>query len=180
MKVTDFLRGRDVERQAVTRYINRHPEIFAGHITKDGKELELDEVAVDALGEVYPLIVRPTVVNGVSHEEYQQALRDLADARALYAAAKDMLAIAYKEKAELALEAGKVKLLEENAAEQKQAQRRAEAAIEQAATTEAKLRQECSDAADLAAKERAAREATEARLNALPKWKQRLIGWKGE
>ena len=46
MKVTDFLKGRDVERQAVTRYINRHEEIFKEHTKKIGKEIELDADAV--------------------------------------------------------------------------------------------------------------------------------------
>lgn len=31
MKISEFLQGRSVARQAVTRYINRHDEIFKNH-----------------------------------------------------------------------------------------------------------------------------------------------------
>lgn len=55
MKVADFTRGRNVENQAITRYINRHPELFDGHVMKDGREIVLDDVALDILNEKYPL-----------------------------------------------------------------------------------------------------------------------------
>ena len=55
MKVADFARGRNVENQAITRYINRHPELFDGHISKDGREIVLDDVALNILNEKYPL-----------------------------------------------------------------------------------------------------------------------------
>ena len=48
MKISEFLQGRSVARQAVTRYINRHDEIFKNHVKKDGKELDLDIVAIEA------------------------------------------------------------------------------------------------------------------------------------
>ena len=34
MKISEFLQGRSVARQAVTRYINRHDEIFKLHVIK--------------------------------------------------------------------------------------------------------------------------------------------------
>ena len=55
MKISEFIKGRRVERQALTRYINRHSELFAGHIVKNGKEIELDDVAVEILNNKYPL-----------------------------------------------------------------------------------------------------------------------------
>lgn len=70
MKVTDFINGRGVERQAVTRYINRHEEIFKGHTKKVGKEIELDSVAVEELEKAYPYPKPVTVVNGVPQEEF--------------------------------------------------------------------------------------------------------------
>ena len=70
MKVTDFLQGRDVERQAVTRYINRHEDVFKGHIEKVGKEIELDAFAVEELGKVYPLMKPVTVITGIPKEEF--------------------------------------------------------------------------------------------------------------
>ena len=77
MKVTDFLKGREVERQAVTRYINRHEEIFKGHTEKVGKEIELDSVAVEELEKVYPLPKPVTLINGVPHEEFIRVQNEL-------------------------------------------------------------------------------------------------------
>ena len=71
MKVTDFLQGREVERQAVTRYINRHEELFAGHIKKVGKEIELDADAVAVLEKAYPL---PAPVEVVEDKESREQL----------------------------------------------------------------------------------------------------------
>ena len=86
MKVTEFLQGRDVERQAVTRYINRHEDLFKGHTQKVGKEIELDAFAVEQLAEVYGIDeerynslypwfkvdttrIRPLRVNQLSYKE---------------------------------------------------------------------------------------------------------------
>lgn len=77
LKVTDFLKGREVERQAVTRYINRHEEIFKGHTEKVGKEIELDSVAVEELEKVYPLPKPVTLINGVPHEEFIRVQNEL-------------------------------------------------------------------------------------------------------
>lgn len=77
MKVTDFLKGRDVERQAVTRYINRHEEIFKGHTEKVGKEIELDSVAVEELEKVYPYPKPVTIINGISQEELIRVQNEL-------------------------------------------------------------------------------------------------------
>lgn len=77
MKVTEFLNGREVERQAVTRYINRHDEIFKGHTKKVGKEIELDSVAVEELEKVYSLKKPITIVDGVSQEEFIRVQNEL-------------------------------------------------------------------------------------------------------
>lgn len=77
MKITEFLQGRDVERQAVTRYISRHDEIFNGHVTREGKELNLDNYAVSVLKEVYPPLKPVTVIKGVAHEEYERVMNEL-------------------------------------------------------------------------------------------------------
>lgn len=77
MKVTDFLKGRDVERQAVTRYINRHEEIFKGHTQRVGKEIELDMVAVEELEKVYPFPKPVTIVDGVPQEEFIRVQNEL-------------------------------------------------------------------------------------------------------
>jgi predicted transcriptional regulator len=81
MKVTEFLEGRDTERQAVTRYINRHNEIFNGHIEKVGKELELDAVAVKELEKAYPLPKPVQVVNGVPKDEFIRVQKELINSK---------------------------------------------------------------------------------------------------
>lgn len=63
MKISDFLEGRRVERQAVLRYINRHSDAFEGHITKAGRELDLDQTALAILDEMYPMPVRYEVIS---------------------------------------------------------------------------------------------------------------------
>lgn len=77
MKITEFLQGRNVARQAVTRYINRHDEIFKNHVKKDGKELDLDMMAVEALEEVYPLEMPVNVIDGVPMESFVKIQNEL-------------------------------------------------------------------------------------------------------
>lgn len=77
MIITEFLQGRNVERQAITRYISRHPELFKNHTKKVGKDIELDDVAMQYLEEKYPLLQPVQVVNGVDLEEYQRVLNEL-------------------------------------------------------------------------------------------------------
>lgn len=71
MTVTEFLEGRTVERQAVTRYIERHSEDFQGHTSKKGREIELDEVAVGILEKKYPL---QSLVQVIEDKESRQKL----------------------------------------------------------------------------------------------------------
>jgi predicted transcriptional regulator len=81
LKITEFLEGRDTERQAVTRYISRHNEIFNGHIDKVGKELELDAVAVKELEKAYPLPKPVQVVNGVPKDEFIRVQTELINSK---------------------------------------------------------------------------------------------------
>lgn len=71
MTVTEFLEGRTVERQAVTRYIERHSDEFQGHTSKKGREIELDEVAVGILEKKYPL---QSLVEVIEDKESRQKL----------------------------------------------------------------------------------------------------------
>lgn len=77
MKISEFLQGRSVARQAVTRYINRHDEIFKNHVKKDGKELDLDMMAVEALEKVYPLEMPVNVIDGVPKESFIKIQNEL-------------------------------------------------------------------------------------------------------
>lgn len=77
MKISEFLQGRSVARQAVTRYINRHDEIFKNHVKKDGKELDLDIMAVEALEKIYPLKMPVNVIDGVPKESFIKIQNEL-------------------------------------------------------------------------------------------------------
>lgn len=117
MKIKEFIENRTCEQQAVQRYILRHPELFDGHAVRQGKELELDDVAVRFLEKKYPLAAPVQVVNGVPRREYdslnakyQRALEDGKRLAELYAVSQKEL----REKTEAVL------LLE--SAEQKVAQ----------------------------------------------------------
>lgn len=77
LKISEFLQGRSVERQAVTRYINRHDEIFKNHVKKVGKELDLDMVAIEALEKAYPLDMPVNVINGVPKESFIKIQNEL-------------------------------------------------------------------------------------------------------
>ncbi len=77
MKISEFLQGRSVARQAVTRYINRHDEMFKNHVKKDGKELDLDMVAIEALEKIYPLEMPVNVIDGVPKESFIKIQNEL-------------------------------------------------------------------------------------------------------
>lgn len=77
MKITDFLKGRDVKRQAVTRYINRHDEIFKGHTDRVGKEIELDSYAIAELEKIYPYPKPVTIIDGVPQKEFIRVQNEL-------------------------------------------------------------------------------------------------------
>lgn len=71
--ISEFLEGRNVERQAVTRYINRHKEDFDGHTSKSGREIELDETAVRLLEAKYPIPAPVEII--VDHESRDKLLK---------------------------------------------------------------------------------------------------------
>lgn len=77
MNISDFAKQRNIEPQAVSRYISRHPEIKE-HTKKDGKMVELLPEAERLLDEVYPLPKPVHVVQGVPQEEYEAVLKKLA------------------------------------------------------------------------------------------------------
>lgn len=70
MILIEFAKSRNEKPDTIRKYINRHPEQFAGHISKSGNKMELDSVAQELLEEVYPL-PRPVevIVDTESREE---------------------------------------------------------------------------------------------------------------
>lgn len=53
MTITDFCKGRNVDAQAIRKYIDRHPDDFAGHTGKKGREVTLDDYALAILEDKY-------------------------------------------------------------------------------------------------------------------------------
>lgn len=71
MTITEFAKSRNQQPQTISRYISRHEE-FEGHTKKVGKNVELDDIAIAYLDEVYPLPKPVHVINGVPQEEYDE------------------------------------------------------------------------------------------------------------
>lgn len=77
MNITDFCKGREnCERNAVSAYIRRHPELFEKHTKHSGKNLLLDAVAIELLSEKYPL---PRPVEVVEDREAQKKIMQLQE-----------------------------------------------------------------------------------------------------
>lgn len=97
MKVTDFLKGRGVERQAVTRYLNRHEETFRGHTKKVGKEIELDSFAVEELDKAYPFPKPVTLVDGVPQEDFIRVQNELIKSQKMVTELQNRLLVAQEQ-----------------------------------------------------------------------------------
>lgn len=79
MILSDFLKGRNAKINAVSNYISRNPELFAGHVERKGKYTYLDDDAIRNLEKKYPLAKPVEVINGVPEDEHRQVLAELAD-----------------------------------------------------------------------------------------------------
>ena len=116
MKISEFVQGRGVEKQAVYRYINRHPELLE-KCTKCGKELELSPEVVAELEEKYPLAKPVVIINGLSQEEERELREKLQRTQEMLVAMQNELVntklqLAEKEKAEFLLELKEEKIEE--------------------------------------------------------------------
>lgn len=74
MIIADFIKGRDVQPNAISNYIARHEEEFKGHIKRVGKNTELDEYAIRILEEKYPYPKPTTVITGIPEEDHLRAI----------------------------------------------------------------------------------------------------------
>ena len=82
MIITEFAKSRNIEPQAVSRYLNRHEELKK-QCRKEGKNLLLTDDVLRVLDEKYP-IPKPTIImNGVPEEEHRDALEKLLKAQEL-------------------------------------------------------------------------------------------------
>ena len=109
MTITEFAESRNVEAQAVSRYLVRHPKEKES-CRKVGKVVELSEEALALLSKQYPPV---QVIQGVPHEEFESVQKKLDQTRELLIAMKD--AVAEKEKLLIQQEAN-VRLLEDKSA----------------------------------------------------------------
>lgn len=75
MNINQFAESRGESRQAVSMYIQRHPEMFEGHISYVGKSAILDEIAMEHLEKKYPL--KAEIVN--PDEDYKALSKDYRD-----------------------------------------------------------------------------------------------------
>lgn len=80
--LTKFAESRGERGDTVRKYISRHKETFEGHISMDGKQMLLDDVAAELLEEVYPLPKMVEVVEDVeSRKKLVEALERLEVAK---------------------------------------------------------------------------------------------------
>ena len=88
MTITEFAESRNVEAQAVSRYLVRHPQEKAS-CRKVGKTIELSDEAFELLDKQYPLPKPVQVINGVPHEEYEAVQKRLDETKDLLLAMED-------------------------------------------------------------------------------------------
>lgn len=116
MKISEFIQGRNVEKQSVYRYLKRHDELMS-KCQKDGKELELPPDVVAELEKQYPLAKPVVIINGLSQEEERELREKLQRTQEMLVAMQNELVntklqLAEKEKAEFLLELKEEKIEE--------------------------------------------------------------------
>ena len=91
MKLKDFAKEHNLDNQTVSRYINRHKELFDQHAIKEGQNIILDDVALEILGKKYPF-PEPVVVQD------QAAREKLLEVTEKYAAAMEKITLLIQSK----------------------------------------------------------------------------------
>lgn len=117
LNISEFLKGREVKPNTLSNYIARHPELFEGHVKREGKNTFLDDEAVRILEEKYPLAKPVVIINGLSQEEERELREKLQRTQEMLVAMQNELAntklqLAEKEKAEFLLELKEEKIEE--------------------------------------------------------------------
>ena len=93
VKISQFARKHEVEPQAVSRYISRHPEIQAACAQENGRVVDLSPEAVALLEEQYPAPKDPVqVVVGVPQSKFDALSEDHAELQKKYAALLEKVA----------------------------------------------------------------------------------------
>lgn len=91
MYIAEFASSRNVDSQAVQKYVNRHEEEFKNHVFKNGKYLNLDDEAIKILDKTYPIPKPVQIINGVDPNEYENLQKQLISAKDLVIALKDQI-----------------------------------------------------------------------------------------
>lgn len=117
LNISEFLKGREVKPNTLSNYIARHPELFEGHVKREGKNTFLDDEAVRLLEEKYPLAKPVVIINGLSQEEERELREKLQRTQEMLVAMQNELVntklqLADKEKAEFLLELKEEKIEE--------------------------------------------------------------------
>ena len=76
MTISEFAETRGQQAQTISKWIQRHPSDFDGHIRTEGRTKILDDVAVELLDKEYPLPKPVTIIQGVPEQEHLRALAD--------------------------------------------------------------------------------------------------------
>ena len=111
MKIADFAQGRGEKTDTIRKYVNRHPEEFAGLIKYAGKSMILSPEAVKKLDAVYPLPKPVEVVDVEMLRELAECRKELAEAHRKLA--ESAVLVAQAEAAKLLLEDREAELAEE-------------------------------------------------------------------
>lgn len=106
LKISEFIKGRNVNYDTVRRYLKRNPELFKGHIGR-ANNIELDEVAVQLLEEKYPLPEPVQVIQDVAARDKLQEITEK------YAAAMEKITALTEQNAQLLVIQSKQRFLEE-------------------------------------------------------------------
>lgn len=98
MKISEYARLHGVEQQTIRKYLSRHPEIRQ-HTHRDGQWLELDDLAVLLLDEVYS---KPPiqVIKGIPIEDHENVLMQLNETQGKLNALHERVTALLEEKVE--------------------------------------------------------------------------------
>lgn len=111
MLIGEFVLGRNIEKQAVYRYLTRHKDLIE-KCSKKGKELDIPDDVIKILDEKYPLAKPVEIINGVPEEEHRRVLEKLSQTQELLIRMQQELVESKSQLMDLKDEIGDMKLLE--------------------------------------------------------------------
>lgn len=76
MTISEFATSRGRKTGTVSKYIREHKSDFEGHVTREGKSVLLDNVAVSLLDAQYPEPKPVTIIKGIPLEDHYKALQE--------------------------------------------------------------------------------------------------------